>query len=331
MNTLQTRYVFFGTSEFAVPILDTLVEHGLLPQTIVTTPNKPAGRKLAMTVSPVKKYAAGSENLKSIPLLQPEHVDNTFTAQIRALEADTGIVVSYGKILPKTLIDAFPRGLLNIHPSLLPKYRGPSPLENTILNGDTKTGVTVMVIDDKMDHGPILAQKEFSISNAQFSNKITYSELHDTLANMGAKLLIETLPKWLDGQINAVPQDDTQATFTKLLKKENGKIDWTRPAQEIDCRVRALNPWPGTYALLKNGKILKIKKVEETETPASSQAGAVFERDGYPAVVCGKGALKLLVVHPENRREISGQAFLRGYPQIVGNNIISSSPQRSQA
>ena len=292
----KLKIVFFGTSAFAVPALEALVASGMSPVAVVTAPDKPAGRGRKMTASPVKAFLTSHVSTPSVDnlILQPEKLDISFFETIAELKPDFGVVASYGKILPRALLDLFPRGILNIHPSLLPLYRGSSPIQTTILNGDTKTGVTIMLMDEKMDHGPILAQKELTsppnpLSFVSRGGKKTYQELHDELAKLGANLLVETLPKYLDGKITPIPQDDAKATYTKMIKKEDGLIDWSRDAEYIERMVRAYNPWPSAYAKLKNGKILKIKKAE---------------------VVDGK--LVPLVVQPEGKKEMPADAYLRG-------------------
>lgn len=308
----KIRFAFFGTSEFAVPALDVLVSNGFAPNAVITVPDKPAGRKLAMQISPVKEYFEHRQLTKASALFQPSKIDNEFIKTIADIRLDIGIVVSYGKFLPDSLMSLFKYGVINIHPSLLPKYRGPSPIQTAILNGDTKTGVTIMLIDDKMDHGPILTKREIEISSTT-----TYQELHDQLAKLGAQMLVVTLPQWIADQITPMPQNDTEAVFTKLLTKEDGKIDWTKTAEEIERMIRAYNPWPGTYTTLKDGKILKIKKVGIIE-PNISSAGAFFKTsDEYPAIVCGSKALKLIVVQPEGKKDMSGNAYLVGHKELI--------------
>ena len=308
--------IFFGTSEFAIPALHALIKHNLSPIVVVTSPDKPKNRGKQLTASPIKTWLQIDPHLAKL-ILQPTTIDAQFVSHIANLKPEVGIVVSYGKILPKAMIELFPKGVLNIHPSLLPKYRGPSPIQTVILNNDEKTGISIMLIDGKMDHGPTLARQEFLILKSKFSNKITYNELHDELSELGAQTLVEILPKWIDGKITPMPQDDGQATYTKLLKKEDGKIDWTKPAEEIERMIRAYNPWPGTYTILKDEKILKIKKGEVIIHQLSS-IGAFFKTpDGFPAIVCGTKALKFLVVQLEGKKEMSGKAYLLGHPNLL--------------
>lgn len=291
MKRKNIKIVFFGTSEFATPSLEALIKASFIPVAVVTTSDKPAGRGNKIKISPVKEFL----NKFNIKLFQPENLDSAFITKISKLHPDIGIVASYGKILSKALLDIFPNGLLNIHPSILPKYRGPSPIQATILNGDEKTGVTVMLVDEKMDHGPIIAQRklEFPISNFQFS------QLHDELAKLGAKVLVEVLPKWINKEIIPKVQDESRATYTKLLKKEDGFIDWSKPTDYIERMVQAYNPWPGTYIKIKNDKILKIKKVEVKN-----------------------GELKILIVQPEGKKEMTYEEFLHGHKDFELPNVI---------
>ncbi|MDP2665000.1 MAG: methionyl-tRNA formyltransferase, partial [bacterium] len=230
------KYIFFGTSEFGVIVLEKLVQAGYKPVLVVTTPDKPAGRNLELTPPPVK-VAAQKYSLEVVQPVKPVELS------LFKFEPDLFVVASYGEILPREVLDIPKKGTLNVHPSLLPQYRGPSPVHTAILNGDKSTGVTIMLLDEKMDHGPIVANSKFEILNS----KLTYLELHNKLAELGAELLIKTIPEWVAGSIKAIPQDDSQATYTKIFKKEDGKINWNEPAEHIERQIRALAPWPGTW------------------------------------------------------------------------------------
>ncbi|OGF61295.1 methionyl-tRNA formyltransferase [Candidatus Giovannonibacteria bacterium RIFCSPHIGHO2_01_FULL_45_33] len=305
------KIVFFGTSEFAVPALEALTKAGLAPVAVVTSPDKPSGRGLKISSPPVKQFLKDAR----IVIMQPETLDEKFIQKIRDLKPDIGVVAAYGKILPKALIEAFPYGILNIHPSLLPKYRGASPIEYTVLAGEeNNTGVSIILLDEKMDHGPVLVQSKLALGGE--TAKLTYFELHDALAKLGAEMIVDTLPKWIEKKIEAIPQEDEKATFTKLIKKENGKIDWEQPAAFIERMTRAYEKWPGAYAELGGG-VLKIKKSEVVERHLTMQAGTVFEKDGFPCVACGERALKLLTVQPEGKNEMPGDAYLRGHREIL--------------
>lgn len=302
------KIIFFGTSKFAIPTLRALINTGTALQVVVTQPDKPVGRGQKIDMSPVKKFLQGQEGRRE--LLQPEKLDSAFITKISKLHPNIGVIASYGKILPQTLLDIFPNGLLNIHPSLLPEYRGPSPIQASILNGDEKTGVTIQLLDDKMDHGPILAQRELKVSISNFQ----FLQLYDELAKLGAELLMETLPKWINREVTQKVQDESRATYTKFLKKEDGLIDWSKPADYIERMVRAYNPWPGTYI-----------KFSISNLPAG-QAGSQFSKKNQilkiKKVEVKNGELKILIVQPEGKKEMTYEEFLRGHKNFELPNVI---------
>jgi methionyl-tRNA formyltransferase len=234
--------LFFGTPQFSTHILKKLIHADIKPVAVVTAPDKPAGRGHKLTSPPIKTLT----DTYGIPILQPQKFDEHFMLQISNYKPDIFVVASYGKILPKLLLEIPPKGTINVHPSLLPMYRGPAPIQATILHGDTITGVTLMLTDEKMDHGPIIANSTYTIARNQ-----TYAELHDTLAKSAGELLVDILPKWVAGAIIPQEQNHKNATYTKLFTKEDGHINWSKTAEEIDRLVRALNPWPGTWSYLK--------------------------------------------------------------------------------
>lgn len=276
------KIIFIGTPEFGAIILEKLIKSGHKPFLVITETDKPAGRKQTITLSAVKILA----EKYNIPVAQPKKIAD-FVSDIKNLKPDLGIIAAYGQILPKEILAIPQYGFLNVHPSLLPRYRGPSPIQYTILNGDEKTGVTIIRISEKMDAGPILAQKEIEISQ-----KETFASLHDKLAKLGAELLIEALSKLSVGKLPPMPQDEIKATYTKILKKDDGKIDWQKPDKEIDRQVRALNPWPGTFTIY-NGKRLKILKADELG-----------------------GKLTILQVQLEGKKPTSFEDFFRGHPDF---------------
>ncbi len=314
------RIVFFGTSEFAIPALEALKKAGMAPAIVVTSPDRPAGRGMELKASPVKEFIKNDW----LTILQPEKIDDDLTKKILEIRPEVGVVAAYGKILPKSLIDVFPKGILNIHPSLLPKYRGSSPLEYTILAGEEfNTGVTVISIDEQMDHGPIVAQRRLPAPLlGKKGSGVVYSQLHNALAKLGAELLVEILPRWIEGNIEAEPQDHDKATYTKLIKKEDGEADWNLQAEQIERMTRAYEKWPGTYAKIPLGSLaskslLKIIKAEVIERHLLLEPGKIFEKDGFPCVACGERALKLLTIQPEGKNEMGGDAYLRGHREII--------------
>lgn len=222
--------------------------------------------------------------------------------------ADLGVIAYYGKIIPRSTLLLPRKGFINAHPSLLPRWRGPSPVQSTILAGDAITGVTIHCTTEKVDAGDILAQKEVLVDIQD-----TCLSLTGRLAREGSSLLVPTIERWLAGEIVPKKQNEIEATYTKLLKKIDGAIDWNRDAKYLERMIRAYYSWPGAYINVNN-KLLKIIKGEVMSSPPSSKIGTIFKTsDGFPAIVCGKDALKLLVVQPESKKEMPGDAYLRGH------------------
>lgn len=250
-NKVKLKIVFAGTPDFGATILEKLIQSEYAPALVITAPDKPVGRKQILTPPPVKVLAQKNK----IAVIQPEKIRN-LELEIRNLRPDLIILAAYGKILSKHILDIPRYGSLNVHPSLLPKFRGPSPIQSAILSGDKKTGVTIMLMNEKLDEGDIVSFQDYPLSGSE-----TYETLHNALAETGADLLIKTMPDWISGKIKAISQDNTKATYTKILKKEDGKIDWSKPANFIERQIRAYNPWPGTFDIY-NGKTLKILKAE---------------------------------------------------------------------
>lgn len=245
------KFVFFGTPELARETLDVLEAHGFIPSAIVTAPDKPTGRHFTLTPTPVKVWA----QTHHIPLLTPTMLDEKVHADIQAIGASFGIVVAYGKILPESLLQLFPKGLLNIHYSLLPKYRGASPVESAILHNESETGVTIQKIHAKMDYGPIVAHTITAISANE-----TGPELRRRLTGLGATLLVTTVPKWIQNEIQPIEQNHEVATFCKKIKKEDGEIKLDDDPQINWNKYRAYFGWPGTFFFDERGKRVKITK-----------------------------------------------------------------------
>lgn len=307
--------VFFGTSEFAVPILEKLSAGQWRPDIVVTAPDASAGRGLAPKPPRVKIAA---ERL-GLPVIQPEKSEiGNLKLEIGA--ADLFIVAAYGMILPPELLKIPKRGSLNVHPSLLPRWRGPSPIQHSLLNGDAETGVTIMLMDEQADHGSILRNLKLETGKS----KLNAPELSRRLAELGADLLLETIPGWIDGSITPAPQDDSQATYSKILKKEDGHIDWSRSAEAIERMTRAFSPWPGAYAFWKkNGDQVRLV-IEAAEAPAisgqnRSMAGTAVELSGGFGVATGKGVLLVKRIKPAGGKSMAAEDFLRGRPEIIGS------------
>lgn len=341
----NSKLIFFGNPDFAVTILKALIEHRIKPVAVVTTPDKPKGRGKKLASSPVTLLA----EKHAIPILQPAKLDSRFEAEVISYKPAISIIASYGKIIPKTILDIPTHGTINVHPSLLPKYRGPSPIQTAILNGDKTTGVTLMLTDEKMDHGPILAMRELETP----SSKMTYTELHNALAQLGAELLIEALQKWINGEITPRKQDHAKATFTKLLTKENGRIDWSKTAEEIERQVRAFEVWPGSFGEWRRGnetmrlKIIAGHVIEVGFRSGDERPGHLFStlsargaKSGEVtkiatnelAVQTKSGLFVVDRVQPEGRRIMNGKDFLNGYPGVVSSILREpgSSPRNNQ-
>lgn len=302
------KIIFIGTPEFGTIILEKLIKSGNKPFLVITAPDKPVGRKQLLTPPPVKIMA---ENY-NIPVVQPDRIKN-YAEEIKKMEPDLIILAAYGQIIPKEILDIPAYGCLNVHPSVLPKYRGASPIQYAILNGDEKTGVTIMRMVEKLDAGPIILQKEINISP-----KEAFKILHDKLAEIGAEMLIHILPKLSTGEVAFQPQDDTQATFTKILTKEDGKIDWHKPAVEIERQIRALAEWPGAYTSFK-GKALKILEADMLNLSAEGEAGRVFlTRDREVAVKAGQNCLNLQKLQIEGGKPMSAKEFILGHADFIG-------------
>lgn len=253
MNTSNIPFVFFGTPTYAVETLEALREHGYTPTLIVTAPDRPQGRGLTVQPSPVALWAEAH----NIPTLKPEKITPEVIADIAQISVAVFIVAAYGKILPQKLLDIPSHGTLNVHPSLLPKYRGPSPLEAPILAGDTETGVTIIALDREVDHGPILVQEKISLTGNEFAH-----ELGTALFKKGGEILADILPEYIAGTVSTTEQDHTQATFTKKITKEHGLVDTEKePGVELWAKFRAYTPWPGLYFFKEHtdGTQIRIK------------------------------------------------------------------------
>jgi len=315
MNIKQYKIIFFGTPEFSAIILEKLINSPFLPIAVITAPDKLKGRKQILTPSQTKKLS----QKKNILIFQPKVLrnNNKIVKELNDLKPDLFVVAAYGLILPLEILNIPHNGCINIHPSLLPKYRGASPIQQTILNGDKKTGTTLILMDRKMDHGPIISQKEFK----EKIEEINYLELSLKLAILSANLLLDVLPKFLTKKIKPVKQNHEQATFVEKINKTDGKIDWNKSASKINRMTKAYHPWPGTYTVL-NTKKLKIILVEFLKINHNKQPGIMFlTKNKIPAITCGKNALILKEIQLSGKNIITGKEFVNGYPQLF-NSII---------
>jgi methionyl-tRNA formyltransferase len=300
------KLVFCGTPQFAVPSLEKLAAAGFQVQLVVTQPDRPQGRGMEMAASPVKQSAVKL----GLPVVQPETIkkNEEFQQKLTALQPDAIIVVGYGRIVPAWMLQLPPQGNINVHASLLPKYRGAAPIQWAIANGETATGVTTMRINEGLDTGDILLQRETPILPED-----TAETLAPRLAQMGADLLVETLRGLDHRSIHPVPQDNAQATLARILTKEDGKIDFDRTAVEIHHRLRGFQPWPGAYTQFRQ-KNLKIVAARPSELLSDLAAGELRIAGELLFVGCGAGTtLELLQVQPEGRKSISAREFIAGY------------------
>ena len=268
---MKPEIIFFGTPDFAIPLIEALARDGYIIKAVVTKKEKPSGRGLNTQASPVQNLA---EKYGIAVLYDTENLP----------DADIYVIAAYGKIIPKEIINKPKYGTLNVHPSLLPRHRGPSPIATAILAGDTETGVTIMLTDEEMDHGPILAQ-----CRATITPNDTTKTLQEKLAHAGAKLLIETIPRWISGEIKRQEQNHSKATYTKIFKKEDGRINWSKSTEEIVRHIRAMTLWPGAWTMLGNTKIKILKAHTEN-------ASIVID-----------------ILQPEGRKQMTYAEFERGY------------------
>jgi methionyl-tRNA formyltransferase len=312
------RVVFFGTAELARATLLALIESpGFSVAAVVTQPDRPKGRNLHPQPSPVKVLASG----KPLPLLQPERARHEkFVQTLGEFQPDLIVVAAYGQILPRALLELPRFGCLNVHASLLPKYRGAAPIQWAILNDEPETGVTIMKMDEGLDTGDLLASQSTPITPADNAQT-----LQDRLAVIGAGLLLKTVPEYVAGTIVPRKQPQTGASYARKITKEDGLLDWSQPARSLWNRVRALVPWPGTYTFLPvepKPHLLKIWQAEVADR-SSDPPGEVLEssRSGI-VVACGQHALRIVELQREGGRRMSAQEFLAGYPLSVGERLI---------
>ena len=303
--------VFCGTPAFAVPTLEKLVQAGFSVPLIVTQPDRPRGRGMQLALSPVKQRGLQL----GLQVSQPDKIKNNdeFRGQLERIAPDAIIVVGYGRIIPQWMIDLPPLGNLNLHASLLPKYRGAAPIQWAIARGESVTGVTTMRIDAGLDTGDILLQKEIPIAPAD-----TAVTVAPRMAAIGADLMVETLRELQAGTIHPRPQDHARATLAPILKKEDGRVDFQLTAQEILNCLRGFQPWPGAYTTFR-GKILHILAAQPVERAAA--AAEVIVENGYLFVGCGAGALELVDVQLEGKKRMPAADFVHGYQPRNGEKL----------
>jgi methionyl-tRNA formyltransferase len=307
----MAKVVFMGTPEFAVPTLQTLIQHHEVIG-VVTQPDRPAGRGNQLHESPIKKTAAAA----GIPVFQPEKLRRKEAIEeLKQWQPDVYVVTAFGQILPQSVLDIPPFGSINVHASLLPRWRGAAPLQACIRAGDTQTGVTIMKMDAGLDTGPMLSQRALLLAPDE-----TGQSLHDKISVIGAEALIDTLLRYLSGELQPQPQPEDGITYAPQIEKAEGRIDWTKSAVEIERLIRAFTPWPGTFTFWE-GKLLKILKALPPQNGGTENAGLVVKQQGQIAIQTGEGLLYPTQVQLEGKKAMSIEDFVRGYQQFVGARL----------
>jgi methionyl-tRNA formyltransferase len=315
-NKSDVKIIFMGTPEFGAIILEKLIEEGYKPVLAITNPDKPVGRKKILTSPPVKLIAQEY----NIPTIQPGKII-TVKERIQNINPDLIVVAAFGQILPEEILQIPKYGCLNVHPSLLPRWRGASPIQFTILYGDAEAGVTIILMDGKMDHGDIISNIKYPISDI----KITYKELEKDLAKIGAELLVKTIPEWIEEEIKPQPQDESEATFTKVLKREDGRIEWGKSAQDIERQIRAFDPWPASYCFWPKDskevrmKILRANVLEQkSHGPFGVEGKTFLAPNSRIAVQTGKDFLIIEELQMEGAKPTTSEEFLKGNLDLIG-------------
>jgi methionyl-tRNA formyltransferase len=304
------RTVFMGTPEFALATLEGLLAAGLNLVGVYTQPDRPSGRGKQLSAPPVKQLAVA----RGIPVFQPIKLRlPEVVAGLQELAPDLIVVVAYGQILPKSVLDIPRYGCINVHASLLPKYRGAAPINQVIIDGETETGVTTMFMDVGLDTGDMLIKRTTPIDPFE-----TAGELHDRLALLGREAMSETLQRLCAGTLVGEKQDDALSCYAPMLKKEEGRLDWTRSAAELHNRVRGLDPWPGAYTML-GGETLKLARTRPLDLPHAASPGTVLSAGGDGVqVACGQGVLSIGELQLPGRKRLAAADFLRGCPLPIG-------------
>lgn len=306
----KLKIVFFGTPKFARVILEKLIQTKYKPILVVTAPDAQARRKQKITSPPVKALAQDHK----ISVVQPQKI-STWTVPV---DIDLIIVVAYGQILPKKILDLPKYGALNVHPSLLPRWRGAAPVQYAILEGDAETGATIIKMDEKMDHGPIVANVKYQMTNAKTAETLVIE-----LAELAGNLLGETIPKWIAGEIKPIPQIEEDATYSKIIMKSDGHINWAKDACEIERQIRAFAPWPGSFTFWKNKRIEIISgyPLELSGLKEMLPGQTFLTKDGDLAVQTGKGFFAIKRLKIEGKNNMTIKEFLNGYASIIGTTL----------
>ena len=311
MLRLSMRIIFMGSPQFAVPSLQLLASKYNVV-CVVTQPDRRAGRGKKLRSSPVKEAAQELD----LPIIQPQKLrDKEDTNHLFEMKPDLIIVAAYGQILSQEILDIPPQGSINIHASLLPRWRGAAPIQAAILNGDHETGITIMLMDAGLDTGPILSQRSIPILPKDIGG-----DLSEHLSILGAELLLETLPKYINGDIAPMPQNDDLATYAPMLKKADGVLDFTKPAELLLRQIRAFEPWPTSFFMWEDLRI--VVKQASIHPGDKDDPGRVLAIDQTPAITTINGLLVLERIQPAGKKEMDGDAFLRGSPEILGSILM---------
>lgn len=305
-----------GTPDFGVPVLKSLLSSAHQVVAVYTRPDKPAGRGRQLLPAPVKQAAIAA----GIPVVEPPSLRQESSARdLAALRPDLVVVAAYACILPPEVLKVPPHGCLNVHPSLLPRYRGASPVATALLNGDAETGVSVMLMDSGLDTGPILSQERIDIGDADTTGSLT-----QRLSEMGAELLLRTVDDWLNGRVQPLPQCESEATFSARIMAGDGKLDWSLPAVVLGRQVRAYHPWPGSYTSWK-GQRLKVHSALPIIMSQPAPPGTAIElpKPLSVGVATGDGMLALRRVQLEGKREVTAEEFVRGQQDLLGAHLYS--------
>lgn len=316
MRGRPVRTLFFGSGSFAVPILDALHrDHRIRLVGVVTAPDRPSGRRAELTPTPVARRALQLD----VPLLQPERVRTQDAIDaIAALKPDLGVLADYGQIIPRALLDVPPHGILNVHPSLLPRHRGATPIQATIAAGDPRAGVTVMLMDQGLDTGPIVSQEEWMLEGTERA-----PDLEAEAARRGADLLLRSLKPFLTGETRLADQATAPVSLTRPFRREDARLDWSRRAVELERQVRANVPWPGAFIDTELGR-LGVIAAKAVEPEPGDSPGHIARHGDRAALVTADGRLVLEAVQLAGRRAMDGRDFLRGRPSIIGTTVKSN-------
>ena len=309
MQPQELRTVFMGTPDFALQTLQGLIDAGCNLIAVYTQPDRPKGRGKQLAAPPIKELAL-QYNIpvyQPLKLRQPEAV-----AELEALAPDLIVVVAYGQILPKSVLDIPRYGCINVHASLLPRYRGAAPINKAIIDGETETGITTMYMDVGLDTGDMLVKKTLSIGPQE-----TAGELHDRLAVLGRETMAETLQQLCAGTLQREVQDDDQSTYASMMKKEDGRIDWNRPAVEVHNQIRGLDPWPGAYTSL-DGELLKLARTSPEDTAGGNPGSIISADNNGVRIACSTGTLLVKELQLAGRKRLPAADFLRGCPLEPG-------------